>query len=665
MLNPEFPPGATYLQTSVLNMFEVGLSFASLMTFLASPETMPDSAYHAYSNGCDLGESHIAAMNTDFMRGGNGHEILAASVQIGYSQIINSLVAVTETQTNVFIGMILTVGFVAFAIFAPIIIRLDMVADRIMRQFVAIPAPVRKVLFETTSRRMQMLRRDYADSDDDSDDNLDDEEEDPTAGGGGGGATAANKVGGHDDDDDDTGRLSMALHEVTKNGSGGDSDSVDSRGSAFQRNNTIDDAIGAAFRVTRLARKTRLHTKDSSTLIILLLKFISPLLILVILFSSVFATFSQEALKTKTLSAILVSAGVRASCARQAIVDLRKMTSMTVNEGYKDRSFFYTMSSLDCVRTQVRLLGSGNIDPIIADLPFTLFTEMPENGLPSFLSAEATALVHKAMYGNACEFLATNGGIASFNIPRCELFGGGVLKLGIASLIEMWWKRGYVYADHQTRIIFKSSPKDLYQGNGWMIFPTNMNYSRVVCDDSKHCAPNAVTKPMRTGILEASYVSDHSYSGDVTVGGRPGDGVSLLLADLPADTKEFHISEELNSVELEWLERCDARFMTPALLALTKIYLHEARSSTEEFLGFISFFVPLFVSLFAISIIFFFLPLTTFENKALQSKRTMLLYLPLDVVRKIKSIKRLVEEIISGDHVESSEVGAKRKSAHH
>ena len=387
MLNPEFPPGATYLQTSVLNMFEVGLSFASLMTFLASPETMPDSAYHAYSNGCDLGESHIAAMNTDFMRGGNGHEILAASVQIGYSQIINSLVAVTETQTNVFIGMILTVGFVAFAIFAPIIIRLDMVADRIMRQFVAIPAPVRKVLFETTSRRMQMLRRDYADSDDDSDDNLDDEEEEPTAGGGGGGASAANKVGGHDDDDDDTGRLSMALHEVTKNGSGGDSDSVDSRGSAFQRNNTIDDAIGAAFRVTRLARKTRLHTKDSSTLIILLLKFISPLLILVILFSSVFATFSQEALKTKTLSAILVSAGVRASCARQAIVDLRKMTSMTVDEDYKDRSFFYTMSSLDCVRTQVRLLGSGNIDPIIADLPFTPFTEMPENGLPSFLSA--------------------------------------------------------------------------------------------------------------------------------------------------------------------------------------------------------------------------------------------------------------------------------------
>ena len=662
MLFPEFPPGASYGMSGICNQLEVGLSFASIMSYIASPLSMPDSAFKEYSDGSLIGHPYLASMNVDFMRGGNGHEILSASVQIGFSQILLVLTDVSETQRNVFMGMILATSFVALFIFSPIIIRVDLAGDRIMLQFVAIPASVRKILYETAAQRIQLLRRDYADDDEESDNNDDDFGD--KAGDGEQQPGRDNMTEKTDDDLGDAGavRLTKALHDLRMNTE--DSGSLDSgskksnTGSSIYTDKIVDKALTEASSSTTTSAAARrpnsraLHQKDSTTVAVLLLKFISPLLILVVLFSSVFATFTAQAERITSLSAILVSSGVRAGCARQALVDLRKTASLTTDFAYISRNFYLAMSSLNCVRAQVRLLGSGTIDPSIADVPFTLYTETPENGLPSFLSAKATALVHKAMYGNACEFLATNGGIANFNISRCELFGGGVLKLGLAPLCEMWWKNGYLFNERQTRALFKASPQDLYQGNGWLYKPSEMNYSGIICNP-ENCYPNAVTKPMRTGILPASYFSDPSYTGDVTPDGSPGDGVSLLLADMSADSEEYHIGAELHSVELDWMERCDARFLTPGLLAVTEIYLHEARDSISTFLSFVAFFVPLLVSLFTVIILVWFLPASTSENKLLQTKRAMLLYLPLVVIGKIKSIKRLVDEIITGDQADS------------
>ena len=664
MLNPALPAGATYSQYTVINQLEIGLAFAALMSYLSSSSTMPDSAYVAYSDGCALGEPHLASMNVDYMRGGNGHEVLAAAVQFGFDGILSKLNSVGETQFQVFLGMILTTGFVAFIIFVPIIVRLDLAGDRIMLQFVAIPAPVRKVLFETAAKRMHLLRRDYADEDDDSDNDadfdLDSEKvqvndiETMVAGDEAGGATI-------DEDDDGSGSngaLALALLDVPN-----DASTVLSGESALSRSLPAIGEVDVAAAVNstliassknvpltaKAARKRALrlatssYRKNASTFFKLMFRFVSPLLLLVILFSTVYFTFLTQEKKMQELSSIVVAAGVRASCSRQAVVDLRKLSSLTTDAYYIYRSFFFTMSALDCVRVQVQLLGSGTISPIIADMPFVPFVGSPENGLPSSLSAATTVIVHDAMYGNACTFLEEHSEADFFNVSRCEEFGGGILKLGLAATAEMWWTEGYTVADRQLKGVFRENR--LFEGRGWSLHTKDFNYSTVVCEVALGCSPNVLSPPLRTGIMGPTFISDPSYKGDVPDTALPGDGTTFLVAG----TGPYWVSTEINSVGVKFMEESDALYLTPGLRALERIYLAEARNSSESFLTFITLFVPFFVSLFTLITLVWFLPETTRENRSMQTKRAMLLYLPIIVVSKIKSIKRLVDDIISGD----------------
>ena len=48
-------------------------------------------------------------------------------------------------------------------------------------------------------------------------------------------------------------------------------------------------------------------------------------------------------------------------------------------------------------------------------------------------------------------------------------------------------------------------------------------------------------------------------------------------------------------------------------------------------------------------IVLYFLPETSRENKRMQTKRAMLLYLPIFVVSKIRSIRELIRDIVSAE----------------
>ena len=52
---------------------------------------------------------------------------------------------------------------------------------------------------------------------------------------------------------------------------------------------------------------------------------------------------------------------------------------------------------------------------------------------------------------------------------------------------------------------------------------------------------------------------------------------------------------------------------------------------------------------FAVIMLVWFLPQTTAENRSMQTKRSMLLYLPVHVLHRIRGLRELVAGIIAAD----------------
>ena len=112
------------------------------------------------------------------------------------------------------------------------------------------------------------------------------------------------------------------------------------------------------------------YRKSASSFLILVSRFVSPVIMLVVLFSVVYGTYVSQVTKSLALTSAAVAAGMRASCGRQAMVDLHKLEYLTTDAQYITNSYFHTMRYIDCVRSHVRLLGYGTVDPNIAGMPY-------------------------------------------------------------------------------------------------------------------------------------------------------------------------------------------------------------------------------------------------------------------------------------------------------
>ena len=246
------------------------------------------------------------------------------------------------------------------------------------------------------------------------------------------------------------------------------------------------------------------------------------------------------------------------------------------------------MGSLDCVRNHVRLLAYGNVDPSLAQKEYTPFVGVPESaGSAPYLLAPAAAQAYHAMFENACTYLAgvnAKKGV-SFNLTQCELWGGGVLKLGLAAGVERWWNDGYHVADRQLKGIFIQG--QLLPARGWMLNPATFNYSGVRCEVSLGCDPNLVVLPS-TKPQAPSVVSDPNYIGDVPPGAYPGDGIW----GISEGSGPYWSGYELNQPEMQELEQADRLYITPALLALAELYYQEAKVNINAYTVFTGYFIP-------------------------------------------------------------------------
>ena len=171
----------------LMNVREVAADFASTMLAIAA---LPVAEFAAFSDGSGRGNPLLASLNTNYMRGGNGHEALQYSGELGYVSTLSTQKLIINTQNVVFGAMTGVLGLLGLFVFIPILVHVDRTGDEIMAQFVSLPLRVRQGLHAQAQRRMWMLRR-YTREDDDADDGHADEFEADFAGGGGGGADAA------------------------------------------------------------------------------------------------------------------------------------------------------------------------------------------------------------------------------------------------------------------------------------------------------------------------------------------------------------------------------------------------------------------------------------------------------------------------------------------
>jgi len=303
------------------------------------------------------------------------------------------------------------------------------------------------------------------------------------------------------------------------------------------------------------------------------------------------------------------------------------------------------MSKFDSVRAHTRLLAYGTIDPSLASKSYAPFVGAPESGAASVLSGATATAAYQAMFGDACGFIATSTHVeaetqASFNVSACRLFAGGVMNNGFTAVVERWWAVGLVAADRSLRTLYNATPAALLAGAGFTLPAAAFNYSAVACRKADFCTPAKVTLPTEAP-LAPTHLGDPTWAGDLKT--------AADFAALPNGTVPYSVAGALASAENAFLLAADELYLTPGLLALFNAYADEATRATTSYVVFLNVFTPCFMSAFVLIMFFWFLPQTVRENKAMQTKRAMLLYVPPPVLYRIRAMRELVAAIIAED----------------
>jgi UPF0716 family protein affecting phage T7 exclusion len=310
----------------VRNLAEVGSSFAALMQDMASPVQMPWSRYGAWMDGSAIGEVNLALMHTEFMRGGNAHETMQNSIALGYSEVQTAMTSITITQTYVFIGMASAIVFVGLVVFLPILYHIDRSSDTVMLQFVNLPPIVRRSLYDQAFRRAKVLRRDF--SEDDDDEQVDDDEDDDenaalaeeVARAADGGETV---VGGGAPSDDLSVDWAALAAQTSASALATQSSATPSRWGAVRAGVTAGTSRGSPSGKRSSRKKLPAYKKSRLSFFVFVARFLGPLVVLLVFFSTIFGRFMEVINTLETLTAVTTAADNRASCSRQAMVDLR------------------------------------------------------------------------------------------------------------------------------------------------------------------------------------------------------------------------------------------------------------------------------------------------------------------------------------------------------
>jgi hypothetical protein len=222
--------------------------------------------------------------------------------------------------------------------------------------------------------------------------------------------------------------------------------------------------------------------------------------------------------------------------------------------------------------------------------------------------------------------------MSTTDLAGCESFSHGIMKQGLQVATNEYLRRSRTVLDRRMRARILSG--DNPAGNGYIISVPAYNYTADEC-------PGGVC----WNIAIDDVIGNPSPAPDLTVSGD----IDASWDPAAHNATPYSIAEEMNSADLRWMAQADALFLTPAFLAFQHLYEDAGVETIDNFVRFINVFVSSFVVCFVSFMSLVFMPQVKATNDDIQKKRGMLLFLPPQVIRNVKSIRQLVDEILADD----------------
>ena len=325
---------------------------------------------------------------------------------------------------------------------------------------------------------------------------------------------------------------------------------------------------------SKSSRRRPAFRKSAWSFLSLVARFMSPMMLLFVLFSVIFGAFYVSVGQVLTLAAASVAGGQREACAIQFLVAFQKDLLAYTDTSSRHLLFFYSLRALDCIRNNNVLLTYGSSASGLSS-NYADYTGSPENGLASALTASDTSLLYGAAFGNLCTFLAQRDSEGTFDTARCEGFSGGVLKLGLSALITQYYSTAYTLLDGQLRTEF--APGSCGNLSGWRVPAASFAYAHVACTLAQGCNPGKTTV-FQTAVLPNSFLPNASWVGDGSA--PPG---ALPYAPGPS---------VLSTAEFAFLEDCLKLYLVEATSEMSKVYTDAAFAALASYLYLIGYFIP-------------------------------------------------------------------------
>ena len=305
--------------------------------------------------------------------------------------------------------------------------------------------------------------------------------------------------------------------------------------------------------------------------------------------------------------------------------------------------------------TQLLVYGTTALStyPFQGDTPYAAYSAAVESGTTTVLSSGDSALVYSAMFGDACAFIGASDFVApGFNMARCRVFGGGVLTQGLLALVDRWYQQSYIEAEINLRAFFwngtdpATNVSYLSEGYGWIIPSDDYNYSDIACTPpclhKNFDLPCSGCAPLAPTFVPDAFCGGTSFFDCSTY--QPPPAPMPFPGTLP-----LWVGDILNDDGTQFVLEADAMYLTPGFRALAQVYADTASANSAQVVSFLLVFVPVWLFLLLLYICLVFVPLVFRLNMEIQTKRGMLLLLPLEVVAHVKALRELIESISSKD----------------
>ena len=120
---------------------------------------------------------------------------------------------------------------------------------------------------------------------------------------------------------------------------------------------------------------------------------------------------------------------------------------------------------------------------------------------------------------------------------------------------------------------------------------------------------------------------------------RSGSAFSLFILQL------YNVYDAINSEEMALLQKTKS-YILPVLEKITDVYITSSKHTIVSFQSNLRTFTAVFLSVFLVAMLAVYLPSVRKLQRDVHSKQSMLVLLPVEVVRRTPAVERLVRVIL-------------------